>query len=597
MRLEDITAEVRPRAPWEAVDLGFLMARTGWRPLARIWLSLILPLIVLVHLLLYEHLLIASVVTWWLKPLYDRLYLYYYSRALFGETPTVRDTFRALPGLLKSGLFTALTLYRFDLARSFNLPVWQLEGLRGKPRRARIRLLQKQHRGTAQGLTFACVNLELVLDLGLLFLILLFIPQHLDFGLPEMINLQQDAAWAQLLANAFYVVAIAVIEPCYVAAGFALYLNRRTLLEGWDIELAFRRLASRLATQTASVADAAHSGARRIIATVLLTGLLLGLGGAPAPALATPSAGAPAAIRTSAALAATATDAQAHDNLSGDDDPGDALPADNTDAADTAATPVRDKGAVAVQAGKGEIVPTPDKAQAKQLVQDVLARKEFGYWKTIKSWHYLGKTDKPDKPEHNADLGFWRDFTGLLARFGEVMLWGLVIGLVVLLIVYRERWLALFRAAPRRRRPARPEMLFGMDVRPESLPDDIPGQARTLWAQGEWAAALSLLYRGALATLIDRDRLELEAGATEGDCLRRVETSPGGELAVYFARLTRAWQRTAYAHRPPGAEEALGLLDSWARYFAAPAGAAAPGTTNGTTGGTPPSGPDKASAA
>lgn len=574
MRLEDITAEVRPRAPWEAVDLGFLMARTSWQPLARLWLALILPLIALIHLLLYEHLLIASVVTWWLKPLYDRLYLYYYSRALFGETPTVRDTFRALPGLLRSGLFTALTLYRFDLARSFNLPVWQLEGLRGKPRRARIRLLQKQHRGTAQGLTFACVNLELVLDLGLLFLILLFIPRHLDFGLPEMIHLQQDAAWAQLLANAFYVVAIAVIEPCYVAAGFTLYLNRRTLLEGWDIELAFRRLASRLAAQTAAIAGAAHSsgqtGARRIIATVLLTGLLLGLGGAPAPALATPSAG-----------AAAATDVQPGDEMSSDDLPGDALPGDATGGTDTASVPRRDKGAVPVQPGKGAIVPAPDKAQAKQLVQEVLARKEFGYWKTVKSWHYLGKTNKPNKPEHNTDPGGWRDFTGLLARLGEVLLWGLVIGLVVLLIVYRERWLALFRAAPRRRRPARPEMLFGMDVRPESLPDDIPGQARTLWAQGEWTAALSLLYRGALATLIDRDRLELEAGATEGDCLRRVETCPGGELAVYFARLTRAWQRTAYAHRPPAAEEARGLLDSWARYFAAPA----------------PSGPDKVSAA
>jgi hypothetical protein len=31
----------------------------------------------------------------------------------------------------------------------------------------------------------------------------------------------------------------------YVAAGFALYLTRRTLLEGWDIEMALRRIAER----------------------------------------------------------------------------------------------------------------------------------------------------------------------------------------------------------------------------------------------------------------------------------------------------------------------------------------------------------------
>src|SRR6185295_4622048 len=41
------------------------------------------------------------------------------------------------------------------------------------------------------------------------------------------------------------VAAVLLLEPFYVAAGFALYLNRRTLLEGWDIEVALRRIAQR----------------------------------------------------------------------------------------------------------------------------------------------------------------------------------------------------------------------------------------------------------------------------------------------------------------------------------------------------------------
>ena len=41
-------------------------------------------------------------------------------------------------------------------------------------------------------------------------------------------------------------VAMTVIEPLYVACGFTLYLQRRTALEGWDIELRFRQLASRI---------------------------------------------------------------------------------------------------------------------------------------------------------------------------------------------------------------------------------------------------------------------------------------------------------------------------------------------------------------
>jgi len=38
---------------------------------------------------------------------------------------------------------------------------------------------------------------------------------------------------------------VLVLEPFYVAAGFALYLSRRTQLEGWDIEVALRRIAQR----------------------------------------------------------------------------------------------------------------------------------------------------------------------------------------------------------------------------------------------------------------------------------------------------------------------------------------------------------------
>ena len=32
----------------------------------------------------------------------------------------------------------------------------------------------------------------------------------------------------------------------FVASGFMLYLNRRTQLEGWDVELEFKKLAQRI---------------------------------------------------------------------------------------------------------------------------------------------------------------------------------------------------------------------------------------------------------------------------------------------------------------------------------------------------------------
>jgi hypothetical protein len=71
---------------------------------------------------------------------------------------------------------------------------------------------------------------------------------------------------------AAYALAVFVIEPLYVAAGFALYLNRRTLLEGWDLEVALRRIA----VQRAGTAAAAAA------ALLLATALALLLPAAPA---------------------------------------------------------------------------------------------------------------------------------------------------------------------------------------------------------------------------------------------------------------------------------------------------------------------------
>ena len=53
MRLEDVTAEIRPRSDWEAVDLGMaLVRRDFWRCLVVWWLALSPLLLVVVGLVL-----------------------------------------------------------------------------------------------------------------------------------------------------------------------------------------------------------------------------------------------------------------------------------------------------------------------------------------------------------------------------------------------------------------------------------------------------------------------------------------------------------------------------------------------------------------
>ncbi len=251
MELEAVTTVLRPRRHWEAMDLGFALARRWWWPLYRAWFLLLLPLTVALHLLCYPHLWLIPLLLWWLKPLLDRAPLYILSHTLFGEVPGIRQTLRVLPGLLSRQALWALTLGRLDPARSFHLPVWQLEHLRGGARRRRQRVLDAKQKGAAW-LTFTCAHFELIADLGLVALVWLLLPDFVRLDFRDL--LEDKTVLQQLWINLVELFGLSLIEPFYVAAGFTLYLDRRTWLEAWDIEIGFRRLARRLASSAATPA-------------------------------------------------------------------------------------------------------------------------------------------------------------------------------------------------------------------------------------------------------------------------------------------------------------------------------------------------------
>jgi hypothetical protein len=251
MRLEEIGIQLRPRTASEALDLGRVMMHAwyggAWRAWALTYLAFGIPLL----LVLWNHQAIAITLIWWLKPLCDRALLFAYSRSLFGEATTLRDVWRALPGLLKNtALVSALTFRRLSLRRAFLLPVWQLEGQRGKPARQRCKVLSSRVDNLSVGLTVFCVNISFFLALSLLLLIQMFVPEGHEgfFRISEWMDGQIPAA-TLLVLNLAYMAGETIVEPFYIASGFSLYLNRRSELEGWDIELAFRRMATRKAAQ------------------------------------------------------------------------------------------------------------------------------------------------------------------------------------------------------------------------------------------------------------------------------------------------------------------------------------------------------------
>lgn len=159
---------------------------------------------------------------------------------------------------------------------------------------------------------------------------------------------------------------------------------------------------------------------------------------------------------------------------------------------------------------------------------------------------------------------FWSEVVAMLAQGGRLVMWLLLgaLGLVLLWWLVRQA-LALKRA---HLVPPPPSTLAGLNIRPESLPDDVAAAVRALIAAQRLRDAMALLYRASLSRLAHRERIPFQPGDTEGDCLRRVAEADSPAHG-YFKRLTRSWQAFAYARRSLGPDDAEALCADWLLTF------------------------------
>jgi hypothetical protein len=243
----EIAIALRRRTPWEAMDLGLAMLQRWWRQayLPHLAVGAAAALAGWGLSLWAGKAVVALLFIWWLKPLYDRVVLHVLSRAVFGEVHSARHVLGAWREWLGTGLFMALSFGRFDFARSFNLPVRQLEGQRARAGRERRGVLGRRVSSYATWLHFVCFAFEIaVLYWGFTHFTSIVLPAKANDGKDFFDAFFSGSIfdYSHVLA---YTLAVLLLEPFYVAAGFALYLNRRTLLEGWDIEVALRKIAQR----------------------------------------------------------------------------------------------------------------------------------------------------------------------------------------------------------------------------------------------------------------------------------------------------------------------------------------------------------------
>lgn len=487
MQLDHLTARIRPRTSWEGLDLGFALARNRFPALWGIWCFCALPVATFGAFWLPTRPDLWLLLVWWFKPLYEAPMLYWLSRALFGAPLYPGDLWRERRQVLPRRLLPNLLWRRFQLSRAFLLPLTLLEGLRGTERRQRKRVMQSKD-STGTWLTLICLHLESILWSSALVLALFLVPEELprmDTG-AALFEVESAAYWFSVV---LYWLAMSVIAPFYVAAGFSLYLTRRTELEAWDLELVFRH--------------AGAEGERK-------------------------HRWGPAAAGCAALLALTLGTAP----------PAEAAPEDL------------------------------DPGQMKALTAQVLAGEDFGGKKEIQAWVYvgggMGLDAEPSLPDWLLDLikllAQGADLTAPLAK------WLLILAAAVLVALVAHRILLELHLRGSGRAeatvPDQPLLRLGHPDA-ETLPSDISGAVRALIESGEPRAALALLYRASLARLALRYGLEIPESATESEFLTLAEDGPRADEIALLRRLTRAWQRQAYAHRAPESGELTALLEEW----------------------------------
>lgn len=509
MNLEHVTARLRPRHPWEAVDLGVALFQRHFGLLVRTWAITVLPVVALLWALTGGGAFLLPLLLFWFKPVFERVPVFVLGRALFASPPTLGAVAKAVPRLWGRHTLVGLFPHRLNPARGILTPVVVLEGVRGKALRERQRLIAQDHGGKASFVAFAGAHFESFVALLLHGSIWTLVPDDFlpKFDFDDWERMLASVGAYQHVSNAIFVVTYSLNGLLHASCGFALYIDRRAHLEGWDLDVAFRRLAHDIEARRPTRSRATTALGKAVLALVTC-GALFGTG------------------------VAHAQDA------------------------------------------------TPTKAEIRTAVRGVLASEDFGG--TTKNRQWVWDNDRRreqrgapelEKLKHeiapNAIPGLEMPMHRPSApgtSLSTIVTWAsFVVVLAIVIVLSIRRWRELRRLREPTQSPALDVM--GLDLRPESIPDDVPGAALAAFDAGELEAALSLLYRATLSRLVADDGLRLEPGDTEGDCSRRVRALVDAPRSAAFDALTNARITVAYAHRAISREAFVTLCDAFATHF------------------------------
>jgi hypothetical protein len=206
---------------------------------------------------------------------------------------------------------------------------------------------------------------------------------------------------------------------------------------------------------------------------------------------------------------------------------------------------------------------TPDEAQIEAALAKVKADPNLATERTMRTLKWAGKS-QPQSNSPPVYLAWLMQFVRWFAQTARVLVWAAVALLAGLLAVYLVRLIRARRPSTRIKRSIVPTHVQDLDIRPESLPDNIGAAARKLWDSGEHRGALSLLYRGVLSRLVHVHNVPIRDSSTEGDCLRLSAPRLKEEQKNYVTFLVQVWQHAVYGGQQPETASLYTLCDGFA---------------------------------
>ena len=564
MNINNIAVTLRPRTGWQSIDLGFKLGRQWFLPLFLLWCTLSVPVYLLCKLAgLPGWLVLLS--WWWFKPLYEAPLYFWCSRAVFAEPVTLKQSLAILPRKLFSLLSTYILFWRLGTTRSQNMSVIMIENLNRKDRSRRIAVISRFTKRT-DPLIFVCVHIEVAIAYSLMLIGYLIVPNSLteDALFLTMIG-QAESFWLATALEVCTLIAAGVVAPFYVCSGFSLYINRRTHLEAWDIDLHFRRLIER-------------QGNPQFLATDPTSELVNGQQSGPGPvhngSVRHTSVNNALNNNSDQVEGQTSDKGQRPDRHSG----GPSLAASLTGVFVLLCCVLQPNTSALANSTSA----VPNDRESHLIINEILDHKDFGVTSTKLEARFVERTEEEEEDSFSLDwdieLWDWVEaLIGFILRVSNVALWvegvlwvmaALVFaGLVYLIITNSGHFSGIRRYFGFSRYPASQVQIFDLDIAPKSLPADIPSAARSLLKDGQQREAMSLLYRGALSRLVHRYGMEITDSATERQCVDLVDREQPAERKDVFKLLTRYWLQVAYGHSGVSDDQVSRLCDQWSPAF------------------------------